>query len=341
MEVLFANGEQRLLEVNLGEEIVLRGLPEAVLRSVPSFLELEDHLGDTWVFRVVKSPRGNLLFGTLRFRSRGEKLSMEIGLKEKPCSVFPHNAGVFFPEEVASWSHLSGEVVLHPGEYALPPGRSLSGTIRLFGEKGTTVLSGESEVLRLENPREAHFSGITFLHRGTRKGNVVVILGGQVTFESCTFSGGVQEKLTWMGNGLVVARGARVALRHCVFLDNQGAGLVVERGSELLVEHSLFCRNGKEGLSIRGGTSVEIRHSVFRENSWGVALFPGATGQLIASRVEKNRLGGVLISRESQLTISETAITHHPVGIVGPLESILLGKGNVLRHNQRDVLEEG
>ncbi|NSW76460.1 MAG: right-handed parallel beta-helix repeat-containing protein [Candidatus Atribacteria bacterium] len=341
MDVSFHDQGRLLLEVTSGETITLDGPPEGVLHSFPSFLELEDHREDTWVFRIKRLSRDTILFGRIRFRCHRGSPSMEIGIREKPVSPPSAERLTFFPENAPSLSHLSGEVLLHPGEYDVSQGVYFSGTVCLFGEKGVTVLSGTKEVVRIENAQNSYFSGLTFLHRGTRKGNVVVVLGGKVTFEHCTFSGGVQEKLTWMGNGLVIARGAEVVLRHCVFLNNQGSGIVVEKDSLLLVEDSLFCCNGKEGLSVRENASAQVYCSVFRENAWGICLLPGSQGEFHTNRIESNKLGGVLVSRKSRATFRANTVRQHPVGVVLTPDSITCWEENTFAENQKDILEEG
>ncbi|MCX7668426.1 MAG: right-handed parallel beta-helix repeat-containing protein, partial [Atribacterota bacterium] len=248
MGVSFCDGITCFLEVTPDDTIVLDGPPDGVLRNFPWFLVLEDHLHDSWIFRLRVPPRERILFGTISFRCYRESLTMRIAVKAKKTQVFPSMPSVLFPEEAVSLCNACGEVFLHPGEYAMSSGGRFSGMVHLFGEKGSTVISSTREVARIEDAQNASFSNLTFLHRGIHKGNVVVVLGGRVTFDHCTFSGGVQEKLNWMGNGLVVAYGAEVVLRHCVFLDNQGAGVIVEKGSCLIVENSLFFRNGKEGV---------------------------------------------------------------------------------------------
>ncbi|MEN3186082.1 MAG: right-handed parallel beta-helix repeat-containing protein [Atribacterota bacterium] len=340
MDVPFRDRARILLEVTSEEPIILDGPSEGILRSFPPFLELEDHLVDTWIFRIKGLSQDKILFGAVRFRRHRESLSMEVGVKKKPSAFSAAERSVFFPENVSSLSSFSGEALLHPGEYDFPQGGYCSGTIRLFGEKGSTIFSGMKEVIRIENAQDAHFSGLTFLHRGTRKANVVVVLGGKVTFEYCTFSGGIQEKLTWMGNGLVVARGAEVVLRHCVFLDNQGSGVVVEKGSRLTVEDSLFCRNGKEGLSLRENSATWVCRSTFQENAWGACLLPGSQGEFDANRFEANHLGGVLVSRKSSIAFWANTVCKHPVGAVLAPDSVTFWEENVFTENQRNVLEE-
>ncbi|MGC8777952.1 MAG: hypothetical protein ACP5Q4_04670, partial [Candidatus Caldatribacteriaceae bacterium] len=230
MAISFSHRGRLLLSVSRGETIVLQGPPGAVLRDFPPFLELEDRIDDTWVFGVKTVPQDKILFGRISFRQTKERLSMEIGIAGKTDSPSRREV-VLFPEEASSLPSLRGRAFLHPGEYQLSQGACFSEEIELSGEEGVTVLASPREVLRVENAPKASFFGLAFLHRGTAKGNVVVVLGGNVTFERCVFAGGVQEKLSWMGNGLVVAREAKVCLRRCVFTDNQGSGIVVEKES--------------------------------------------------------------------------------------------------------------
>jgi len=333
----FCNRGKLLLELQPGEEITLQG-PQATLRELPDFLELEDRCGDTWVFRVKTLPPQKILFGRLRFRDHRESLSVEIGVKRQE-EVFSDLSLTLFPEEASHLGVLQGKVRLYPGEYFLPRGGRLGGEVVLRGEDGATLLVSPGEVLRIE-AKEARFYGLSFFHRGSEKGNVVVVLGGKVYFENCRFVGGVQEKLSWMGNGLVVARGAEVHLRHCVFFGNQASGMVVEKESRVMVEDSLFFRNGKEGLSIREKGFAHIHRSVFRENAWGICVLPGGGGEFRANRIEGNRFGGVILSRGTETIFQGNTIQRHPVGVVCAGGEETLKEENAFAENQKDILKE-
>ncbi|MGQ9473231.1 MAG: right-handed parallel beta-helix repeat-containing protein [Candidatus Caldatribacteriaceae bacterium] len=338
MVLPFYERERYLLEVAPEEEIILEGPPGGALCSFPPFLTLEDHLDDTWVFRSTYPVPGMILSGNVAFRQRGKMFSVELVLKSKRV---PHSSDkVFFPEESSSLPPLRGRVLLASGEYILPPKTVLSGEVALCGEKGNTVLVGYSEGLRIVNATNAHFNGITFFHRGPKKGNVVVVLGGKVVFEHCTFMGGVPEKLSWMGNGLVIARGAEVLVRHCLFLHNQGSGLVIEKESMVTVEDSLFYHNSREGLILGGKSFARVSKCTFRENAWGILLSPHCRGEFRENRITKNTLGGILVSSSNEAFFYRNEIWEHLVGVVCGKGSQIVWQDNHLFSNQRDFLQE-
>lgn len=337
MVLPFSNRERYLLEIVPQEEIILEGPPDGILCSFPPFLTLEDHLDDTWIFRSTYPVSGMILSGNVVFCQKGKMFSVELVLKSKR---FSHPSDmVLFPEESISFSSLKGQGLLASGEYILPPKTVLSGEVALYGEKGNTVLVGSSEGLRIINATNAHFTGITFFHRGPKKGNVVVVLGGKAIFEHCIFIGGIPEKLSWMGNGLVIAKGAEVVVRQCIFLHNQGSGLVVEKESTVTVENSLFYHNSREGLIIGGKSFARVWKCTFRENAWGILLSPHSRGEFRENRIIKNTLGGVLTSSSTEAIFYGNEIREHLVGVVCGEGSQIVWQDNHLLSNQSDFLQ--
>ncbi len=340
MVVQFEDGKSLLLDIAQKAEITFDGLSEARLELLPPFVQLVEQVGPWWTFEVYAPSRGKIFLGTIRFREKEKKRDMHLRVKKsEPVASFAP-VHPLLPEQEFSFPSAKGTLFLHPGEHLFSRGSFTSAFFHLRGEERLTVVVNEGEAVRFEGVEEGRVEGITFFHRGKQKGNVVLVLGGRVEFVGCAFIGGVQEKMSWMGNGVVVARGAQALFRRCVFAENEGAGMVVEKGAQVVVERSLFFRNGREGVFVRRGGRAVIDHSVFRENAWGISLARGAFGEVRNSTVEENSLGGILISREGQGAFCRNRIENHSVGVVQGSESSIRWEENVLSENTHDFLIE-
>ncbi|WP_427366062.1 right-handed parallel beta-helix repeat-containing protein [Candidatus Caldatribacterium saccharofermentans] len=240
-----------------------------------------------------------------------------------------------FPEEPLVPS--GGFVVFHPGDYVLRDQVVLTPPFFLVGMKGT-VLFRDGEVVRVEGRGEGRVRGVAFSLRGRHKGNVAVVLQGRVVFEECLFRGGVREKLSWMGNGVVVAKGASCIFRRCVFLRNEAAGILVESGSRITVEDSLFLENGGEGILLRRGAVAVVRNSRFIRNAWGVTC--GSLLLFEGNEVLEHTVGGMCFLREAEGIFAGNRIAENPLGVMQSRNSRVIWGTNLLEGNRVALLEE-
>ncbi|WP_438315992.1 right-handed parallel beta-helix repeat-containing protein [Candidatus Caldatribacterium sp. SIUC1] len=240
-----------------------------------------------------------------------------------------------FPEEPLVPS--GGFVAFHPGDYVLQNRAVLAPPFFLVGMKGT-VLFRDGEVIRVEGGGEGRVRGVAFSLRGRHKGNVVVVLQGRVVFEECLFRGGVREKLSWMGNGVVVAKGASCVFRRCVFLGNEAAGILVESGSRIEVEDSLFLENGGEGILLRRGAAAVVRNSRFIRNAWGVTC--GSFLLFEGNEVLEHTVGGVCFLKEAEGIFAGNRIADNPLGVMQSRNSRVIWGTNLLEGNRVALLEE-
>uniref|UniRef100_A0A7V4THE3 Right-handed parallel beta-helix repeat-containing protein n=1 Tax=Candidatus Caldatribacterium saccharofermentans TaxID=1454753 RepID=A0A7V4THE3_9BACT len=240
-----------------------------------------------------------------------------------------------FPEEPLVPS--GGFVVFHPGDYVLRDQVVLTPPFFLVGMKGT-VLFRDGEVVRVEGRGEGRVRGVAFSLRGRHKGNVAVVLQGRVVFEECLFRGGVREKLSWMGNGVVVAKGASCIFRRCVFLRNEAAGILVESGSRITVEDSLFLENGGEGILLRRGAVAVVRNSRFIRNAWGVTC--GSLLLFEGNEVLEHTVGGMCFLREAEGIFAGNRIVENPLGVMQSRNSRVIWGTNLLEGNRVALLEE-
>jgi hypothetical protein len=240
-----------------------------------------------------------------------------------------------FPEE--SLVPPGGFVVFHPGNYVLQSRVVLAPPFFLLGMKGT-VLFRDGEVVRVEGRGEGRIRGVAFSLRGRHKGNVVVVLQGRVVFEECLFQGGVREKLSWMGNGVVVAKDASCVFRRCVFLRNEAAGILVESGSRVEVENSLFLENGGEGILLRRGTAAVVRNSRFIRNAWGVTC--GSLLLFEGNEVLEHTVGGVCFLKEAEGIFAGNRVAGNPLGVMQSRSSCVIWGTNLLEENRVALLEE-
>lgn len=242
--------------------------------------------------------------------------------------VFPEHP--FFPK--------SGLVLAAPGDYPLRERLVLTPPFQLVGMDGT-LLFYQGEVLRIEGEGEGLVRKVTFRLWGGTCGNVAVVLRSRVIFEECVFQGGIREKLSWMGNGVVAAQGASLLFRRCVFLGNEASGILVEAGARVEVEDSVFMGNHGEGILARQGSTLVVRHSRFLRNAWGLTC--GGLCLFEGNEVLENTTGGVCLLREAKGVFDGNRIAQNPVGVVWQKTgNVLWGEGNTLEGNRVPLLEE-
>ncbi|MEN3202913.1 MAG: right-handed parallel beta-helix repeat-containing protein [Atribacterota bacterium] len=317
------------------EECLTFVVPKKVrVLSYPSFL-VPDPLSP-FSFRLRGDVRGRILLGMVTFLwGRKEKLlELVLEAEEKHSSLedfqpaFPENP--LFPQ--------SGSVLLSPGDYFLTERLTLTPPFHFAG-MGGVVLFREGEVLRVEGKGEGVVQNVAFSLQGRKAGNVVVVLRARVAFENCVFQGGVREKLSWMGNGVVAARGASLLFRNCVFLGNEAAGILAEAETTVTVEDSVFVSNQGEGILAKRGSTLIVRRSRFLRNAWGMTcrtlcLFEG-------NEVAESATGGLCLLQGTEGVFEGNQILRNPVGVVWPRDkNILWGPGNVVAENRIPFLEE-
>lgn len=327
--------ETKRIALPPGEKLLTLVLPrKARILSYPAFL-LPDPL-NPFSFHLRGGTEERLLRGTIVFAWRGKEKHCELileGEKRNPSfsgfhPVFPEHP--LFPK--------GGSILLAPGDYLLEGKVSLTPPFHLVGASGT-VLFREGEVLRIEGEGEGLVQDVTFSLRGRRSGNVAVVLKSRVVFEGCVFRGGIREKLSWMGNGVVAARGASLVFRRCVFLENEAAGILAEEGTTVTVEDSIFVNNRGEGILAKRGSVLVVRRSRFFSNAWGVTC--GGLCLFEGNEISENTTGGLCLLRGAEGIFGDNRISRNPVGVVWPRsENILWGAGNVLEENRIPFLEE-
>lgn len=311
-------------------------LPRGVrLVSYPSFL-LPDS-SHPHAFLLLGDTSERIFQGTVTL-ARGKRkktltLLLECERREASFSDFQ----AIFPE--ARVFPEGGALLFAPGSHLLGSRLRCTPPFRITGAPGT-VLMREGEVLRIEGEGEGFVRNVTFSLQGRESGNVVVVLESRVVFEDCVFRGGLREKLSWMGNGVVAARGANLVFRRCVFFRNEAAGILAEAETKVTVEDSLFLENGGEGILARQGAVLVVRRSRFLRNAWGVTC--GAVCSFDGNEVAENVVGGVCLLEGAEGAFGGNRIVRNPVGVVWHRnQRILWGAGNILEGNRIPLLEEG
>lgn len=318
-----------------GEMVLTFVVPKkARILSYPSFLAPDPSY--PFSFHLRGDIKERVLLGTVTFLWGKQEKSLELILEatsERPSlvgfhPVFPENP--LFPR--------SGAVLLSPGDYSLTERLTLTPPFRFVGTDGT-LLSCCGEVLRIEGEGEGLVRNVVFSLRGKRSGNVAVVLQSRVVFEDCVFRGGIREKLSWMGNGVVAARGASLVFRRCVFLENEAAGILAEAGTTVTVEDSIFVGNRGEGIFAKQGSVLVVRRSRFFRNAWGVTC--GALCFFEENEIAENTVGGLCLLQGAEGTFGGNRISRNPVGVVWYKDrNILWGLSNVVEENRIPFLEE-
>lgn len=318
-----------------GEKNLTFVIPKKVrILSYPSFLVPDPF--HPFSFHLQGDVQERILLGTMTFLWGKREKFLELVLEVDEVRPSFENFQLVFPENPLFPQH--GLVLLGPGDYFLRERLSLIPPFHLVGVDGAFIFR-QGEVLRIEGKGEGLVQGGVFSLQGKASGNVVVVLESRVVFEGCIFRGGVREKLSWMGNGVVAARGASLVFRRCVFLENEAAGIFAEEGTTVVVEESVFFNNRGEGIVAKQGSTLVVRRSRFFRNAWGVTC--GGLCLFEENEIAENTFGGLCLLRGVEGILGGNRISKSPVGVVWHRDrNILWGLGNIVEGNRISFLEE-
>ncbi|HSV31339.1 MAG TPA: right-handed parallel beta-helix repeat-containing protein [Atribacteraceae bacterium] len=318
----------------------------AVLVEIPSFLEWQGTGQGEAVFSLKERIQGRILQGSLVFCKDMRRYTLPIVLRKKyedtskeGTALFPED-GYTIPLRLESL--LENEtLLLGTGDFRLGGAFSIVNPVNVAGVSSeATFLESDGAVVRIGGKGRKVFSGITFRSRSLSKGNVVVVQSGEVLFRDCRFTGGLPEKVGWMGNGLVITGSSRVTLERCSLFRNKSCGMIVNKGARVLFTQSRIFSNGREGIAVGRDGSVVCRGSHVYENSWGVSAGGGSAVELTGNFIEDNRLGGLLFSALAEGTVRGNRVWNNQVGVYCHPQTQIVFDENDLQNNACDFLRQ-
>ncbi len=150
--------------------------------------------------------------------------------------------------------------------------------------------------MRCVGPGPFVAQGVTFAHEGGKWADVVDVVGGEVTFQDCRFSGGVSGSTGNSGGAGVRLRGSVAGiLARCEMLENMTAGISLREQGQMVVEANI-CRENQTGIEFYGRAAATARQNRCSGNMWGIYVSDQSQPTLEANICERNKVSGISYS---------------------------------------------
>jgi parallel beta-helix repeat protein len=188
------------------------------------------------------------------------------------------------------------QIYLEPGWYTLEEAITVDRALSLFGTEGQTVIvsTAAEQVLKFEGPGPFVAEGIAFQHDGTEPANVVVVLGGEVDFDFCSFEGGVfSEAAGYGGSGLFLGGSTTGRVYGCEMTRNQAEGLLIREEAQVTVAQNRVHHNDDCGIGYFGQAAGTAQSNQVSNNKNGICLLDSAAPLLEGNTARYNESSGI------------------------------------------------
>ncbi|MGD1991923.1 MAG: right-handed parallel beta-helix repeat-containing protein [Anaerolineae bacterium] len=235
-------------------------------------------------------------------------------------------------------------IVLEGATYRLQEPLVIDKALTLVGasmSQTEIVADGQNFVVRIDD-HDGVFSaeGITFRHEGDAVADAVEVLGGEVSFASCRFTGAVRGEEGKGRGGLRLAGATTGSVTDCVASGNDLDGIRLEDQANLTLEGNTCADNVQAGIHFRDSTGgvardnecvrngnsgiivVESARPTLEGNTatdneyYGIVYRDNASGEARGNDCSRNQLHGIGVNDEAQPTLeNNTCSGNVEVGI--------------------------
>ncbi len=212
-----------------------------------------------------------------------------------------------------------GETVLiktgrHEGQIRLPAGVSLAA--EQAGRAAIIVDGRQGSCLEVESAASdagvSSVKGLVFAHSASdmvpdAQAPVVNVLASTITFEDCSFEGGLADGISISGTG-------KVQLIRCQARKNAADGFVVQRGGNAVLEECLSELNGRSGVRLMDRGSQLQSKGITAQNNNGMGVIIEAGGYLYGKSLrclDNMENGFALKDPDSRAELDEALFKHN------------------------------
>jgi parallel beta-helix repeat protein len=328
------------------------------------------------VLSELKPGRHIIGLSALGFKSKNVGVMVENGQRvdqvfklEPEIVPVPKTKTVGFKDLEQSIANAEDGAVLFlaAGEYKLLSTINIQKSISLIGagQAQTRISSSASVAVMGFRSAQLHLKGISFVHTGTQKADVLDIKDAQIEIEDCRFSGGYTPDSprkdgdgiwlhgrssgsiinSWFErnvmNGLEVRDTSRVVLANNQFKRNQSAGLSIWDDAKVEVSKSVFEFNKKRGIYVSNQASATIsRNSLTLNQSSGITFSGSSTG-LVENNTLIGNTFGMEIMEQSTVSVSKNSFNRHDQAIyVDKQATVTIGQNSFENNKQKIVYEK-
>ena len=253
-------------------------------------------------------------------------------------------------------------IVLEGATYRLSEPVTIDKALTLVGasmSQTEIVADSPDYVVRIDDHEGiVSVEGITFRHEGDAISDAVQVLGGEVSFTSCRFTGAIRGEEGEGRGGLRLAGDTTGSVTDCVASGNDLDGIRLEDQANVTLEGNtcadnvqagIHCRDDSTGIArnnecVRNGNSgilvVESARPTLENNSatdneyYGIAYHDSAAGEARGNDCSQNRLHGIGINDAAQPMVeNNTCNNNAEVGIRIADSASSLVRGNTCTGN--------
>jgi parallel beta-helix repeat protein len=200
------------------------------------------------------------------------------------------------------------------------------------------VSSAEGYVVRFTGGGRFAAEDITFRHEGEAMADVVTVLGGEVVFIRCRFTGAVYVEGAGNRAGLRLRQGASGLVRECVVVDNDNTGILVENRALPMLDRNICTRNGVVGIGYVDEAGGVARENQCSENAVGIGVSNDARPTLERNVCRDNEYHGIAFWDSASGTAYRNECVGNGVGIfVGETANPDLVENNCYDNAEEDV----
>ncbi len=253
---------------------------------------------------------------------------------EPEIAVVPKVKTVAFGDlEQSIQKAADGDVLfLAAGEYYLLRSIAVGKSISLIGagQTKTRVVSRAGVAVMSFKNGDLHLKGISFVHSGKRKADVVDIKDSQISIEDCAFSGGyTSDSPANDGDGLWLHGHSSGKISDSRFEGNVLNGLEVRDTSNVRLLRNVFNRNDSVGLSVWETASVQVFDSVMQFNKiFGAQASNESVLKLWRNKLLFNKTGGVYYFKSSSGSLENNRFLSQEIGVAIKEQSNVLVANN-------------
>jgi serine/threonine-protein kinase len=190
-------------------------------------------------------------------------------------------------------------ITLESGTYRLAESLVIDKDLTLIGaamSQTQIVGDGQNYVIRIDDHEGTiSIEGITFRHEGDAIADVVQVLGGEVSFTRCRFSGAIRGEEGKGRGGLRLAGDTTGSVTDCVASGNDLDGIRLEDQADVTLEGNTCADNVQGGIHFRDdATGVARDNECVRNGSSGIIVVENARPTLENNTATDNEYYGIV-----------------------------------------------
>lgn len=304
----------------------------------------------TRVLNDLKPGRHIIGLSAMGFKSKNIVLTLQNGQQlERTFNLVPEALStpttktVGFKDLAQSIENAEDGAVLFlaAGDYELSSSLNVEKSISLIGAglSLTRITSSVAGVMIRFSGNDLHLKGISFVHLGKQKSDVLSIEDAKIKIEDCRFAGGYSaDKPRKDGDGLWLHGHSSGSIVHSRFENNAMNGLEIQDNSNIRLERNEFARNDIVGLSIWNTAKVQaFDNTMLLNKKKGIQVSDQAWVTLARNKISFNSDSGISFFGTTSGTVENNTLIANQYGLEIMGESTVSVSKNLISRHQEAI----